>query len=190
LKIAFDEHVPPAISKVFLALAKERAIRRTTKKLILEVAKDYAPKKTDDDYIKGSDAPWLTRFAKAGGYGVISGDTKMRRVPHERLALYRYNFIVIFFESQWSGWNFYHKSALLLHWWPVIAKKFETAPRGTFWVVPCNYSRDNLELRNVSIGLAQLLKDNPDRSPRSPKRKTRRPTAKKIDGDLLPGFES
>ena len=94
------------MAKVFVALAKERGFRRMTQGIEIEAAKDYAPKKTDDDYLKGNDVPWLTRFAKAGGKGIISGDVRMRTVPHERLALYRYNFIVIFFEGQWGGWDF------------------------------------------------------------------------------------
>jgi hypothetical protein len=32
--------------------------------------------------------PWLKRFAADGGKVVISGDTKMKSVPHERLALW------------------------------------------------------------------------------------------------------
>jgi PIN like domain len=112
LKVAFDEHVPPVMAKVVLSLAKERPLRRITSDFVIESAKDYAPKKTDHDYVKGSDEPWLTRFAKAGGRGIISGDVRMRKIPHERLALYQHNFVVVFFEAQWGEWDFCRKSGL------------------------------------------------------------------------------
>ena len=66
--------------------------------------------------------PWIEKFAAAGGKVIISGNTKMRQVPHERLALVEAGMIVVFFENRWNGWNFFRKCALLLHWWPVVAK--------------------------------------------------------------------
>ena len=178
MKIAFDEHVPIAIAKVFIALASERGFRKQTQGLEIHTAKEYAPAKGDPDYIKGNDVPWITRFARAGGQGIISGDTKMRRLPHERLALYQHNFVVIFFESQWDNWDFSQKSGLLLYWWPAVVKKLKTASPGTFWVIPCSLTGD---LRNVSIGLAQLLKDNPERQKKAEPRKRTGRTAKRPD---------
>jgi len=99
-------------------------------------ASDYEPNKTDRDYVRGSDVPWLDRFAAAGGHAVISGDTKMGRRRHEKLCLYEHGFVTVFFERQWNGWNFFRKTALLLHWWEEVANKIKVADKGTFWVVP------------------------------------------------------
>ena len=164
MKVVFDQHVPPTLAKVFIALSKEKVIQRTCKDMIFEKAEDYAPSLSDKDYIRKSDVPWLDRFAKAGGYAVISGDKRMRQKPHERLALYDHGFVVIFFEASWADWDFFRKSSLFLHWWEEVTSKIRNAEKGTFWVIPSAFPGTGGELRNVSFGLAQLLKDNPDRS--------------------------
>lgn len=143
--------------------------------MIIEKAEDYAPKTSDADYVRKSDVPWLDRFARAGGKAVISGDVGMRRKPHERLALYDHGFVVIFFEKQWAGLTFFRKSSLLLHWWEEITTKLTTAQPGTFWVVPSSWPPKGGELRNVSLGLAQLLKDSPVRSVKGERRKKAAP---------------
>jgi hypothetical protein len=119
--------------------------------------------------------PWLDRFAAAGGHAVISGDVKMRHKPHEKLALYQHGFVVIFFEEQWAHWSSLRRSALMLHWWEEIAAKITTAAPGTFWVVPCSWPAKGGELRNASLGLAQLLKDSPHGE--KALRKARKPSA-------------
>jgi hypothetical protein len=162
VKVAFDEHVPIAMVKVMLDLAKEKAFFRRSKGIVLEKSRDYAPKKFDMDYKQGSDVSWIDRFASAGGRAIISGDVKMRRErKHEMLALYQHGFVVISFEPQWGQWNFFHKTAIMIHWWEHIVDKIKNAEKSTFWVVPTQYPLSGGELRNVSIGLAQLLKDNP-----------------------------
>jgi hypothetical protein len=181
LKVAFDEHVPIALAKVFVTLAKERPIRRVSGDLIFEKAADYAPKIGEKDYIKKGDVPWLDRFSEAGGHAVISGDTKMRERVHERLALYQHGFVVIFFEAQWGTWNFFRKTALMLHWWEPICDKIKRGERATFWAVPAAWPASGGELRNVSLGLAQLLSD---RTKAEGKRnRTRRPSATKPADD-------
>jgi hypothetical protein len=185
LKVAFDEHVPTALAKVFISLAKERPIRRVSEGLIFEQAADYAPSTGDRDYVKKSDVPWLDRFAAAGGHAVISGDTKMRERVHERLALYNNGFVVIFFEAQWGSWNFFRKTALMVHWWEEITHKIKHTDKGTFWAVPSAWPTTTGQLRNISIGLAQLLKDKPQtaqtqRPRRQPHRRS--PSARRTDG--------
>ena len=87
MKVAFDEHIPPALVHAFQAFANEWKFRQLTGGLAVEKAKDYAPKPGDEDYLKGNDVPWIRRFAKGGGKIIITGDTEMISVPHERLAL-------------------------------------------------------------------------------------------------------
>jgi hypothetical protein len=140
-------------------------------------ARDYAPKKSDSDYTKGSDVPWLDRFAGDNGCAVISGDSRMRKKPHEMLALYQHGFVVIFFARQCAQWNFYHKSALMLHWWEQIIAKIREAPRGTFWVIPKGYPLVDKELLNTSLGIAKLLRDAPAKQAPKPKAPTRKKTS-------------
>ncbi|MCP3397147.1 hypothetical protein [Bradyrhizobium sp. CCGB20] len=132
MKIAFDENVPIAMVRVFQTFANERQLQKLISgKFEVESAKDYSPTKDDPDYVPHSDVPWVKRFAAAGGKAIISDNTDMKRQPHERLALIECGMIVIFFESQWSGWKFFRKCALLLHWWPEIAMKLKRAKPGS-----------------------------------------------------------
>lgn len=158
--------MPFSVAKVLMDLAEAKSFSRRAKQLTLKRAQDYAPKIIDGDYVAGCDVPWLDRFAADGGRAIISADVKMTRErTHEMLALYQHGFIVISFERQWGNWNFYHKVSLMIHWWDRIISKIRDADRGTFWVVPSSWPiKEDVELRNVSLGLAQLLKDNPNRS--------------------------
>jgi hypothetical protein len=97
--------VPEIFADTFIVWAAAPRIRLISKDLILVKAGDYEPTKTDRDYVKGSDVPWLDRFAADGGLAVISGDTKMTRRLHEKLCLYDHEFVTIFFEAQWNNWN-------------------------------------------------------------------------------------
>ena len=149
------------MAKVFLNLVQHKRVAKTIKGLTFEQATDYAPQRGDADYQKGSDVGWLNRYAAAGGHAIISGDVNMRQNAHERFALYENGFVVVFFESQWGGWDVFHQSALMLHWWEIIVDKVRRADKGTFWVVPSAWPIKGGESKNVSFGLAALLKDAP-----------------------------
>lgn len=142
MKVAFDEHVPPALVRVLQALANERQFRNLTGGLEVEKARDYAPSPSDCDYLKGNDVPWIRRFSRAGGKVIISGDAEMMRQPHERLALIEEKMIVIFFQSKWSQWRFYRKCAFIFCWWPRIIEVVKNADDATFWRVPSSFAED------------------------------------------------
>ena len=157
MKIAFDENVPPTLVRVFQTIANERQLRRKTGSFEFKSAADYAPKKADPDYLKGNDVPWLKRFAADGGRIIISGDTNMKNIPHERLALIEAGFVVIFFESQWSNWDYFRKVALLLAWWERVAVRIKRAKPGSFYHIPCSWGGDS-KLRKVPNEDPRLLK--------------------------------
>jgi len=157
LKVAFDENIPPAMARVFQILADEKQFQSLTAGLIIKKAKDYTPKKGDQDYIKDNDVPWIRRFAADGGKIIISGNTKMKIRPHERKALMQEGMVTVFFESQWSNWKFHRKCALLLNWWPRVVKTVKTSKPGTFWHIPCDWKKDG-KLRAVSNEDAKLTK--------------------------------
>jgi hypothetical protein len=158
LKIAFDENVPAQMVRVFQSLGQEKRFKNEGLEIVS--AADHTPKKGDADYRRRNDVPWLTRFAKAGGKVVVSGNTKMMSVPHEMQALRQLGFIVFFFEGKWSQWTFFPKSALLLFYWPAIAAKVKTAKPGQFWRIP-NHFRPSGRLRNVTPGKKQIQKTSP-----------------------------
>jgi hypothetical protein len=173
LKVAFDENVPSAMVRAFQAFAKERQLRRVTGDIDIKSAADYTPKLGDADYVRKNDVPWLKRFAEDGGKVVISGNTAMKNVPHERMALNELGFVVIFFESQWSNWPFFRKCALLLHWWPEVARTIKRAKPG-FWHIPCNY-KEKGKLRQVATEDPKRLKFEKRSKPKDRKRKTNKP---------------
>jgi hypothetical protein len=120
MKIAFDEHVPSVMVKVFKALAKDGHIIKAE----FVSARDYAV-----PGITGTDVPWLTNFARDGGTVVFSGDKRMSTRPHERKAYTDAKFKLFFFEPKWNNGNGFAKSALLIRWWQEIETTIrESAP--------------------------------------------------------------
>ncbi|WP_028350242.1 hypothetical protein [Bradyrhizobium murdochi] len=159
MKIAFDEHIPPVLVKVFQEFASDRHLLKLNADLVLQSVKLYYPKPEDSDYLRRNDAPWVKRFAAAGGKVVISGNTRMKIVPHERLALVEEGMVVIFFDGGWNNWNFFKKCSLLIHWWPTIVKQLKTANPSSFWHVPAVWPiKDGSKLRSVSNEDLKLLK--------------------------------
>jgi hypothetical protein len=144
--------------RVFQTFANERQLKNLVLgEFEVESAVDYTPKLGDSDYIKGSDVPWIKRFAAAGGKVIISGNTEMKNVQHERLALVQAGMIVFFFDGKWSQWKFFRKCSLLIHWWPEMAKKLKRAKPATFFHVPLNWS-ERSKIRKVSTDDPQKLK--------------------------------
>lgn len=188
MKVAFDEHVPQELARTFEGLAKISKLRKASSGLIFCSARNYAPSMTKQSLVRKSDVPWLDKFAADGGRAIITGDVRMRQKPHELLTLTTHGFVVIFFEKSWGGWDFYKKTSLIVHWWEVICQKLKGAEKGTHWVVPSRWPvapKDDFELRNVSVGLLQLLKDRPINKDTPRKSKTsRRPTKKNSNANL------
>jgi hypothetical protein len=178
LKIAFDENIPAAMVRVFQTFASERQLRKLVGgNFEIRSAKDYAPHPGDLDYLARNDVPWLRRFAADGGKVVISDNRNMKNVPQERLALVELGFIVIFFENQWSGWKFFRKCSLLLHWWPVIAAKVtnKRTKSGSFWHVPSTWPERG-KLKAVSNQDPKALKIEAQRAKgRRPKKSVKPP---------------
>jgi hypothetical protein len=157
LRIAFDENIPPAMARIFKILMEEKQFLALSKDLIIESARDYTPKRGDSDYIVNNDVPWLRRFAAAEGRVVISGDTRMAKEPHERLALVECGFITIFFDSAWNNWKFHRKCALLMNWWPSVIKVVKSARPSSFWRIPSDWT-EGATLRQLPNTDAKLLK--------------------------------
>lgn len=135
--------------RVFQGFQKEKSLRHLAAGIEVGKAQDYYPDQNDPDYAVKNDAPWIRRFAAAGGKLVISSDTKMRRRSHERFALVQTNLVVVFFTSQWSGSKFCRKCSLLMHWWPIILEAVTKAAPG-FYIVSMAWPEEGkAELREV-----------------------------------------
>ncbi|MEY9879821.1 hypothetical protein [Bradyrhizobium sp. USDA 329] len=176
MKIAFDENVPIAMVKVFQTFANERQLRKKVGSFEITSATEYTPKPSDGDYVRKNDAPWIKRFAVAGGKVIISGDTEMRYVPHERLALIQAGMLVFFFDGKWSQWDFFRKCSLLIHHWPAIASRIKRGKAPAFWHIPLSW-HEKAKLRKVSTDDPKKLKIERRAKPQRPARK--RPPATK-----------
>jgi PIN like domain len=157
LKVAFDEHVPAALVRMFSGFAQERQFRRQLSGLEVSSAKDYVPSISDPDYVPNSDAPWIRRFSSAGGRVIISGDQSMMSVPHERLALIEEGMTVIFLGPAWSNAKFFRKCAAVMNWWPSIARTAKTAAQPSFWRVPSTWEEAG-DLQALKIEDPKFLK--------------------------------
>jgi hypothetical protein len=188
VKVAFDENVPMALVRVFERFAEERQFKKLTGNFAIESAKKYTPSLTDNDFEPKNDVPWIRRFYRAGGRVVISGNTDMRSVPHERLALIECGMLVVFFPDKWNGWGFFDKCAHLMHWWPVIAAKARRGKKGTFWYVPLNWTaQSGGKLKPVSNRDPKELKlEKQAKSKASRIKKKRGPKSARLAGDPGP----
>lgn len=135
MKIAFDEHFPPALVKVFKTLASEGHVLRAA----ICFAKDYAAPPAKND------VPWLEKFKADGGDVVITGDTRMRKRVIERKALSELGLITITFSGAWGQADWFTKSAMLLKWWPHIQDQITSAKPGQCFEVPFSWSGNKLK---------------------------------------------
>jgi hypothetical protein len=161
VKVAFDEHVPIGMVKVFQGLSQDRRFR--LHKLSFVKARDYAPAKRDRDYVARSDVPWLERFTGDGGRAIISGNVEMLDNPFEMSALQSLGLVTIMFPGKWSQWDAYRKSSLVLFHFEKIIAKIKLAKRDKFWLVPARFSEE-AKLRNVSPGRKKLVRRRPQRA--------------------------
>lgn len=142
MKIAFDEHIPPAMVKVFQDLAAERGFRRQLRNVEIVKAKDYSPQPGDADYIRKSDVPWIRRYRTNGGRVIVSGNTRMVSVPQELLALQNCGMVVFFFPSCWNNWQFPRKCAMLLAWIERIVAHARLSKPAMLYRIPESWSED------------------------------------------------
>ena len=175
MKIAFDENVPIVMVKVFQTFANERQLKRKTGTFEITSAVNFTPKPGESDYLKKNDVPWIKRFAAAGGKIIISGNTEMRYVPHERLALIQAGMLVFFFDGKWNQWDFFRKCSLLIHHWPAIATRIKRGKAPAFWHIPLSW-HEKAKLRKVSTDDPKKLKIE---RKAKPQRVARKPVAPK-----------
>lgn len=137
--------------RVFQTFALERKARRLVSGITIDSALNYTPRPGDKDYQPKNDAPWVRRFAAAGGRAIICNDSRMMRIPHERLALVEAGLVVLFFESRWNQLGFTAKCSHLMFWWERIYQVVHKSQAPSFWRVPQTWDADG-ELYRVPHG--------------------------------------
>ena len=57
MRVALDEHIPPAMARAFERFAQEKQFKTLMAGISIDLAQEYYPAKDDVDYVPKSDAP-------------------------------------------------------------------------------------------------------------------------------------
>lgn len=163
MKIAFDENIPLEMVRIF----REESDTTLALGHLVVSARDYRLSHEHDD------VSWPARFAAEGGQVVMSGDTRMRSLAHERAALADNGLIAYFFASEWNNAKFHTKAAMLLVWWPALAEHMSKAPPSSCWEIPFTWGANSGSLRDVSARSTELVQTKPRKKPRRKGKKAR-----------------
>jgi hypothetical protein len=194
VKIAFDEHIPDGLVRVFDSLTAERKMRNLIGAsgrgkedgYTVVRSRDYNPSPGDVDYISKSDVPWLTRFVQDGGQFVISGNVRMMEVPQEVIALQQCGLIAFYFEAGWNRWDFFKKSSLLLWHWELVVDTIKKSKPGDVYRIPVSFTKPASLNLICRTGQLELLIDSPhsEKLLRKVRRKLTRKPSKKLQDEL------
>ncbi|MEQ1801792.1 MAG: hypothetical protein ABL989_07720 [Gammaproteobacteria bacterium] len=130
MKVALDEHVPPAVGRGLVAMLTAGGDGAVT----IVLAKDYATGQPAPD-----DVPWITKFAADGGTVIISGDKAIRSVPEVQRAVAETGVIAFYLPSRWNHWDMARRSAFILSWWERILAKARESESGSAWIIPAGW---------------------------------------------------
>lgn len=87
------------------------------------------------------DVEWMGGLAAEEGWIILSGDTNIRRNPHEIEAWKTAGHTMFFLKSGWMHLQGFEQAAKLFHRFPDILKLAEKAPRGGGYLVPVKGSK-------------------------------------------------
>ena len=102
------------------------------------------------------DVVWADSYKRFGGRLVISGDTNIAYRPHEAIAFIDNELISFFPSESWSGLKMAAKSALLIYYWPLIAKKIESIDFGSCWKMPVFIQNGELRLKECDFSSLEI----------------------------------
>jgi hypothetical protein len=149
VKVAFDEHVPPALFSAFSALQDHTGLEGCE----IVGARSYSPGPGAKD-----DIPWIEAFAKDGGKVIVSGEKKMRSSPYVQRAIQESGVVAFFLPPAWNTWDMYSRTAFILKWWKRMVKHAQISSAGTLWIIPANWTTGEFE----SVKIPQEAVDKGD----------------------------
>lgn len=130
MRICADEHVSPRILRAVHEIALPRSCTLCS-------VRELQLGGSEDEY-------WIERFASDGGAGILSGDRRMLKRERVVTAIRQTSLVAIFLPSDWAGAKRHFQAAHILFWWPKLQTAYETAPRGSIWVVPRDFGNHAL----------------------------------------------
>jgi len=192
VKVAFDENMPAALVRTFQTLAADKGFKRLFRNVVIVTAKDYTPEPSDSDYMRKSDVPWLRRYRRDGGKIVVSGNTRMVRVPQELQALIEEGLVTFFFPEVWNRWRFPRKCGLIMVWLERLISEGRRAARGSLYRIPDMWTPDaHLLVIRPPTPLKLGEVEQPERRRRTAPRRIRSARSPDPDGpDLLSLIQS
>jgi PIN domain-containing protein len=142
VKIRADEHV---------SLEIVRAVRDIALTPPFELSHVF-----DDGHGGLGDVSWVTKFANAGGRVILSADGDFLNRPHQVMAIWDKELVLIHLPSRWQNAKRHEQAAHILLWWDRIEKALRTASPRQCWRVPYEFSREAALTRiSVDYGKAQ-----------------------------------
>jgi hypothetical protein len=140
LKVAFDEHIPPALTRALQALADADDLEDVE----FCSARKYAPTKKPD-----TDIPWIEAFAADGGTVLISGERQMRSIPEVQAGIRETGVISFYAPPSWNRFDMARRVAFILAWWERIVEKAKDSKPGDAWIIPLGWGTG--EFRRVKV---------------------------------------
>jgi hypothetical protein len=136
LKVAFDEHIPPALARALRALDLEGFEFHSAREFTTEAR---AP----------TDVPWIAAFAADGGEIVVSGERQMRSLPEVQAAIAETGVKSFYLPPRWNNWDMPRRVAYVLAWWDRIVSKAKESQPGDAWMVPTGWEHG--EFKRVKV---------------------------------------
>lgn len=143
MKVVFDEHVAPKI----VAAVRETARLPVNWELVSIYNLGLAS--TEDE-------TWLERYADLGERYFVSGDRKMLSRPTLLRIIQSSKLVGIFLKSEFSNQRRIRQLAYVAYWWEDMQERMLTAPVGTCWMVPNDFSISSLKAVNIDAALRGL----------------------------------
>jgi PIN like domain len=97
-----------------------------------------------------TDEHWATKFARAGGEAILTGDTDFFRRPHLVAAINRAGLRVIHMPPKWANARCELQAAHILLWWRRIEKQLEAMSPRECYRPPWNINETG-ELLKVKV---------------------------------------
>jgi hypothetical protein len=142
VKIRADEHV---------SLEIVRAVRDIALTPPFELSHVF-----DDGHGGLGDVSWVTKFADAGGRAILSADGDFLNRPHQVMAIWNKQLVLIHLPGKWQNAKRHEQAAHILLWWGRFEKTLGTASARQCWRVPYEFSREaDLVRISVDYGKAQ-----------------------------------
>lgn len=83
-----------------------------------------------------ADIIWIRVLAEEGDWVIVSGDTRILRVPELRAEWLASGLTAFFLEHRWMNVSYWDQASHLVRWWPNILEQARLVERGSGFQVP------------------------------------------------------